>query len=753
MLKPLKKIELKPVEKIVLKPMHSSYKFKQKVIPRKEKLPSKHYPAAIKEWKNSVYAYNKKTIRSISVKDNMTNDLIKCYFYLSNNKKLARSRRMRALIRKKTQRKIFVSKPEIKQTNDKAIVTVYTYNREKQNLLRKIFYDQRRKGLLDYKRNFNAISIEPKHINKNILNKTKITKTSVTRSFKLLQNRTIKSLLRLNSLKKGKRYYLKLYLRFNRRMGSRLTLLKKRNRNFNYFYLNKLKLNLFKRKRGNLFLKFKRRRGKRAFPAGGIKLKNQLRLFNAKLSLNKYEPFKVKKRKGKIIKTKLPENVSKLLRIRFYCRFIKYIFSKFKIKVFVNKKEVDNIIAKYNKRKIPKRRYLNRKARKKRRLYKLAEKIMPLAKLKQWNNRIYFIIKGKIKYMTIKDLVKYTPYKKLPSQKKYIISSIKNIKLTIYLKHVLGKIYKIKSLDIEQKLLVMFNKYHKKNFLKYLALKSRKESLVTSNFVKLLLNRYKFNKLLPGLKTTIANIYNKKTELNIVDLKYPHLNTDIYTQSIALKLRKKANLLKILRRSLQLAKIQRNFINYIGREELLAQYDLNNIEYLNKYRSIKLSNLEKEFNVNNPRKKDYLDKVLGKIYPRSFSWLKESVNMSNTNKQIIAKTNVNPHRLEKKKKYIKKAKRKLNNILARVKYKWVTGAKLEAAGRLTKRYTASRSLFKYKYKGSLQNKDFSKKIEYVNKSMPTVRLRHQVKANSQYSSASSMRRIGAYGIKGWISGF
>ena len=42
-------------------------------------------------------------------------------------------------------------------------------------------------------------------------------------------------------------------------------------------------------------------------------------------------------------------------------------------------------------------------------------------------------------------------------------------------------------------------------------------------------------------------------------------------------------------------------------------------------------------------------------------------------------------------------------ILNNIKYKRVSGVRLEAAGRLTKRYTASRSRYKVIYKGNLEN--------------------------------------------------
>lgn len=101
---------------------------------------TKHYPPANKEWRNSVYAYNKNSLRSLAAKDSIAKRLIKGYFSLSMEKTIARSKRMRSLIRKSTAKKLFISSPEIKQTNDKVIITVYTFDREKQFLLRKLYF-------------------------------------------------------------------------------------------------------------------------------------------------------------------------------------------------------------------------------------------------------------------------------------------------------------------------------------------------------------------------------------------------------------------------------------------------------------------------------------------------------------------------------------------------------------------------------------------------------------------------------------
>jgi hypothetical protein len=81
--------------------------------------------------------------------DDMATRLIKSYFYFSHSKTSARSRRMRSLRRKYTSKRLFASKPEIKQTNDKVIVTVYTFNREKNYLLKKLFFHDRRKDIID----------------------------------------------------------------------------------------------------------------------------------------------------------------------------------------------------------------------------------------------------------------------------------------------------------------------------------------------------------------------------------------------------------------------------------------------------------------------------------------------------------------------------------------------------------------------------------------------------------------------------
>jgi hypothetical protein len=74
------------------------------------------------------------------------------------------------------------------------------------------------------------------------------------------------------------------------------------------------------------------------------------------------------------------------------------------------------------------------------------------------------------------------------------------------------------------------------------------------------------------------------------------------------------------------------------------------------------------------------------------------------------------------------------------------GVRLEVKGRLTKRYRSDRSVFKLRWKGGLKNIDSSYK------GLSTVNFRGYAKSNVDYSIFTSKRRIGAFAVKGWLSG-
>ena len=65
---------------------------------------------------------------------------------------------------------------------------------------------------------------------------------------------------------------------------------------------------------------------------------------------------------------------------------------------------------------------------------------------------------------------------------------------------------------------------------------------------------------------------------------------------------------------------------------------------------------------------------------------------------------------------------------------------------MTWRYRADRSRFKARRKGGLRN------IESSYKGLPTVMRRGNEEYNLKYSMLAEKRHVGAFAVKGWISG-
>lgn len=86
-----------------------------------------------------------------------------------------------------------------------------------------------------------------------------------------------------------------------------------------------------------------------------------------------------------------------------------------------------------------------------------------------------------------------------------------------------------------------------------------------------------------------------------------------------------------------------------------------------------------------------------------------------------------------------------DKILQGIKYKHIQGVRIEAAGRLTPRLTASRSLSKLDFRGNLKNNDA------INTINDFTLLRGSVKPNLQYTLLNSKTRNGTFGLKGWVS--
>jgi hypothetical protein len=261
----------------------------------------------------------------------------------------------------------------------------------------------------------------------------------------------------------------------------------------------------------------------------------------------------------------------------------------------------------------------------------------------------------------------------------------------------LNKFIKLKDLYLRKIWSVIISKYWRTH-LKLL----RKYDLMYS------LNQYKFNNLtfLPKLSNILNKIIGKKIEYNIINLKSIAYNTDLFTNALALKLKKKRmNYIKSMFSILNRAYLPK--INTI-KERTLVKGQKNIDFYLDKYKDLNIiSNLN---NIN-------LDKLLN--------------NINNT-------TNTDKNDTENKKIH--------NLIYNSIGYKNMGGIRLEVKGRLTKRYRADRSIYSLKWKGGLKNVDSSFKR------LSSVLFRGNSKSNMTYTLSQSKRRIGAFAVKGWISG-
>jgi Mitochondrial ribosomal protein (VAR1) len=123
--------------------------------------------------------------------------------------------------------------------------------------------------------------------------------------------------------------------------------------------------------------------------------------------------------------------------------------------------------------------------------------------------------------------------------------------------------------------------------------------------------------------------------------------------------------------------------------------------------------------------------------------LKKKVKIQKKN--LLLHVFLKKNKLDLKQKFENKLYLK-NFILSKLKYRHVTGFRLEAKGRLTRRYTASRSVTRVRYKGNLMNIDSSYR------GLSSVLLKGNLRSNVQYTKLNSKTRIGSFGIKGWVSG-
>ena len=168
-------------------------------------------------------------------------------------------------------------------------------------------------------------------------------------------------------------------------------------------------------------------------------------------------------------------------------------------------------------------------------------------------------------------------------------------------------------------------------------------------------NLFKFHKIwLNILSTEITRLYNKKVEFNIINIKNFKYNSDIFTEILALKIKKRK------------------------------------INIMNLYKNILINTI-------------FYNKI-----------------NNNNNSKL------------------------LSFIFEKIPYKNLKGISLLSKGRLTKRYKANRSIKLQNLIGGLNNVNFNNKYKSI--------YRNNINSNIEYSKHINKRRIGAFAIKGWISG-
>ena len=316
-------------------------------------------------------------------------------------------------------------------------------------------------------------------------------------------------------------------------------------------------------------------------------------------------------------------------------------------------------------------------------------------------------------------------------QKTYLLNKIANIRLSEeILKNVKEKVKKIMLRISEEKKIFMKTPFisdkaervvkenifttYENSFLKNLVSKSLDKEILHLSFKQILyFNKSKFNNTyLTAFTKLIKTVYKKNIDLNLVNLKYLHLNSYIFTETLVTKLKNKKNrLLRVLTASLSKFKVPV--------ENKLATYD----DIYNRSKT-KQNLMLKNLYLEKIDSKDILQEMLKKLSKNNLLDKKklEKESFSNIEKEELTKT-----------------------VFNSIKYKSVSGLRIEAAGRLTRRNTAARSVFKLRYKGNVRDMNSSYK------GLSSVLLRGYAKSNVQYTKLKSKLRIGSYGIKGWVS--
>ena len=323
---------------------------------------------------------------------------------------------------------------------------------------------------------------------------------------------------------------------------------------------------------------------------------------------------------------------------------------------------------------------------------------------------------------------------------KFNIYKSRNIKLfkrMIFKKQINIKFNKLKN--------IKFDKYKSKCIEHNIQIKRNNEIIKSTRFNKLFIKRVN---LINKRGLYLLKLINKEKYLILKALKQSrNKKVSFFISTYIIEFYKK--FVKKSLRKLQLYFYYRQLL-YINK----SKYNYNYLQYLSKFLH-SLYNKNIEYNLIN-LKRFYLHSDI----------LSESIRLKLTKnrKRILKKLDAIKKKVKikdsnnflGKKIFNKKLDYKRNStvlpnslkkdIINNLKYKNIAGFRLEAKGRLTRRYTASRSVLKIKYKGNLLD------LSSSYKGLSTVLLKGNLKSNLQYTKLKSRSRIGSFGIKGWVSG-
>jgi hypothetical protein len=646
---------------------------------------TRHFTPGAQEWFNSIYTYDHNYIKSLPVADKHLMSLLKSYFNMQIKDENIKNKRNIIKNRRESTKRVFIGRGELKHSNNKVIITFYVYNTEGMFLWGNV------------KKTWENLYCPNKDIEISIYDDTK--------------DKEVKSQ----------------YKPFN--LISWLNI-------FENQYLLRTLINKTKKEVKNRILFTNPTPNSKDFE---LSLSNLINLLNGLGDLKNSQEIKLKIKKINRVWEKIEE-------INKVWEKIKYTLNE------INTIVVQDLDLFWKKMNVVQEIQLN--------LNKISLKQEEI----KWSEIKNKLVEEKTKYLGILfnkskwTLINiYTKNKKLEKiikinkdiDKKFDIISFNR---PFSLKH--GQILPINE-DINNKRVIKLNRpLSLKEFLDQFDIdtffKENKEILNKKNVILnkdlpifddpifddketnlkreykhslLLLPLYLFNfnktkfgmYLMEKLTHLVKSLYNKEVVFNIVNLKKMHLSTDIYTQAVVLKLRNRDNkLYRVLKSSLRKIKIP----NFKKINEKKNKPNKN--EYIdNKIRNSLINSMFTKEDV-----KDPLNNLLLKFFPSA----------ENLQKSVVKKGSVKNYSISL-----------IDYVLMYLKHIKVRGIRVEAKGRLTRRFTASRSVFKMKWKGGLKNVDSSFK------GLSTIMLRGYVKSNAQYSFLSSKNRNGAFGVKGWVS--